>query len=117
MTRSHRSRRRGVAILILVLLISIGTLVSFATLAGSRDDAQVASLRAETAQALYAAESAQLAAIKLLDMGETLPASGTTVNVGTARAVFQSVPSGTTGDITVDGFSGDARRRIRITIQ
>lgn len=108
---------RGLAILILVLILAMGTAISFGTLAGSKEDALVASLRAETAQAFYAAESAQLAGVKLLKLGESLPASGASISIGTARSVYQSVPLGSTGDVTVDGFAGDARRRIRITLQ
>jgi uncharacterized protein (UPF0333 family) len=114
---THTRRERGLAILILVIILALGTAVTFGTLSASKDDALVASLRAETTQAFYAAESAQLAALKLLKMGEALPASGASITIGTSRATYQAVPSGTTGSITVDGYSGDARRRIRITVQ
>jgi hypothetical protein len=117
MNASNRSHPRGLAILILVLILAMGTAIAFGTLAGSKEDALVASLRAETTQALYAAESAQLASIKLLKLGEALPVSGTSITIGTARATYQSVPTGITGTVTVDGYSGDAHRRVRITLQ
>lgn len=117
--RSHRESRgeRGLAILILVIILALGTAVTFGTLSATKDDALVASLRAETTQAFYAAESAQLAALKLLKLGESLPASGASVTVGSSRATYQAVPTGQVGTITVDGYSGDARRRIRVTVQ
>lgn len=110
-------RERGLAILILVIILALGTAVTFGTLSATKDDALVASLRAETTQAFYAAESAQLASLKLLKMGEALPTSGSSITVGSSRSTYQSVPTGATGTITVDGYSGDARRRIRITLQ
>lgn len=111
------SRPRGLAILILVIILALGTAVTFGTLSATKDDALVASLRAESTQAFYAAESAQLAALKLLKLGEALPASGASFTIGNGRATYQSVPAGNTGTVTVDGYSGDARRRIRITVQ
>ncbi len=101
----------------LVVVLALGTAITFGTLSASKDDALVASLRAETVQAFYAAESAELAALKLLKLGEALPASGASITIGTARATYQSVPTGNTGMVTVDGYSGDARRRIRITLE
>ena len=103
--------RRGLAILILVLLLSLITLAVFTLGAASRDDLTIAVQRIETSRAFLAAESAtRVSMIRVVNndpisSGDTvvtlLEASGTVIAVDSPAGVF-----------VVEGRSGRAHRRL-----
>ena len=101
--------RHGLAILVMVLLLSLITLAVFTLGSASRDDLTIAIHRIETSRAFLAAESAtRVSMVRALnddpvDAGDTvailLEATGTVVSADPATGVF-----------VVEGRSGRATR-------
>ena len=111
MPTKHASRR-GIAILVLVLVISLLTLAALTLGAGSRDDLSLAASRIETCRAFLAAESASRVVMHQVREGdpitigdpvaELLQATGTVVHSNDTDGIY-----------TVQGQSGQAVRLIQ----
>ena len=115
--RVHRGRR-GTAIAAIILLLAVVNLAAMAVLHAGAQESEVGAMRAQTIRALYAAESAVTAVVRLDESGAALPASGSTLILTGATAQYTSVPTtGTSGTLDVVGMSGDANRRVRLDFQ
>lgn len=111
----QRSRRRGTGIAALILLLAVLNIAVLGVLAAGADESDLSVSRAQTARAFYAAESAGIAAIRLLEANQTLPTSGQELDLGTAVASYESVAlTSESGRFVVTGTSGEAQRRIEI---
>lgn len=110
--------RRGMGIAAIVIVLAGLNLAVVGAVRATADDAYVGSLRVETIRAFYAAESAARVAVRCVIDGDDYPAQGSSLNIGNATARFIQIPaSGSTGDVVVLGRSGNATRRLSITIQ
>ncbi len=114
--RAPASRRGAVIVMILVIFALI-SLVMIAAVGGGQADSQAAALRVETMRAFYAAESGSVVVFKSVVDGDTLPAEGTTITLGTETVEFITVPPSGVGEVTVEGRAGFARRRVTIDIE
>ena len=100
----------------IIMLAMIGLAV-VGSISASGDEAQIGAMRAETARAFYAAESGARVVLKLSTSGQSLPAAGSTLTLGTATANYVSLPaSGAAGDAVIQGQDGTAARRLKVTL-
>ena len=114
LARQHL-RRRGTGIAALILLLAVLNIAVMGVLAAGSDESDLSVSRARTARAFYAAESAGIAAIRLLESNQALPTSGQELDLGAATASYDTVTvTAGSGHIVVTGTSGDAQRRIEI---
>lgn len=120
--RSNRSRdgrpgrappRRGVALAVAVILLTVCGLATLSAVSATADDSYAASLRVEAMRAVYAAESGLLAGRERRASGA--PALTGTVQVapGASYTVVQpfGAPPGPAGTLIVEGACGRARVR------
>lgn len=112
------SARRGVGIAAVIVVLAALNLAVIGAVRSTADDSYVGSLRVETTRAFYAAESAARVAVRCALDGEDYPSAGSSLTIGHATAHFvQMPPSGGAGDVVVLGLSGNAIRRISVTIE
>ncbi|MEZ6243505.1 MAG: pilus assembly PilX N-terminal domain-containing protein [Phycisphaerales bacterium] len=116
-TPSRRRSRPGMAVVIIVVILALISLVMIAAVGGGQADAQASALRVETMRAFYAAESGSVIVFKSVVDGDTLPAEGSQVTLGAETVEFIAVPPSGVGEVTVEGRSGFARRRVSIDIE
>ena len=117
MTNRKPTQRRGVVLLIGILLLSLVELLAITQIGSGEDDMRLAVQRVTTTRALYAAESAGLATLKLLRANVTTPAVNSTLPMSASTATYLSIPAlGTSGTISVQGVAGDSTRRVNIAI-
>lgn len=110
--------RRGVAVAAVVAVLAALHLAILCSIGGSRDEAEIAELRVQSARAFLAAESAALAAAALLAAGEAPPEPGSSLVLGAAEGVYVDAPeSDKAGEIVAEGRAGRARRRIVVLMQ
>lgn len=108
--------RRGVALAMVAALLGVVALaVSGAVVAGA-DDAAHVRLRADSLRAFYAAESGVAASVWALARGEALT-EGVTLPLGERVEVIEAFPDEGSGVSTLEGVSGDARRRLTIEVE
>ena len=82
-----------------------------------RAEAQSGALRAETARAFYAAESAGRVVIKCSIQGLTMPAASSTLILGPATATYIALPAaGQSGTVDIKAVDGTTTRRVRLTL-
>lgn len=111
-----RSSRRGVVVLVLVVVLALINVALISGALASADDAHTGVLRVETVRAFYAAESGGLIAAKGL-MGDTsVPAEGSSITLGSQSIHFVEVRE-SSGEVVVEGRSGSARRRLDLQIE
>lgn len=116
--RGQFRRRRGAAIAAIILLLAVLNLAAVVVLHAGAQESEIGAMRAQTVRALYAAESAATAVVRLNEAGVALPASGSTLTLTGATAQYTSVPAaGVSGTLDVVGMSGDASRRVRLDFQ
>lgn len=110
--------RRGLAVLVVVVLLAAANIVVIGTLSGSAADASIASFRVDSIRAGYATESGGIAVVKTTQLNSTRPTVGTTYTVGNGSFVVTAMPAvGASGNVNVTGSSGVASRRLRIQVQ
>lgn len=114
--RQPRSRR-GIAIAVLVIIFAVISFVVIAAVGGARGDTQASALRVETVRAFYAAESGAVIVFRSVSAGDSLPASGSQIDLGDETIDFVQTPAGATGTVIIEGRAGLARRRINLEIQ
>lgn len=115
-TVGRRGFRKGAGLAAVVLMLCTINIVVVGTLASDGDSADVAALRTETTRAFYAAEAGGTVVLKLSGAGRGLPAAGSSISVGNGTATFVAVPTtGQPGVVTVQGRSGEAGRRLKLT--
>lgn len=113
---SRTARRRGVALVVLVVALAVASLTVAAAVQAAGSDAQIAAFRVETTRAFFAAESGTAVVARLVADGKTLPTAGHTLSLPSASAVLTALPNPTTGgDLVVEGRSGDSLRRVRVS--
>lgn len=118
---SHRTRtpRRGGVIAVVVLLIALINVVALGVLDVNASEVRAASLRIESARALYAGESALMGVARLRRAGLPLPAQGASLNLPHASATYLQVPTddATSGSVRVRGVSGEGQRRLTLQFE
>lgn len=115
---SIRTHRRAVVLIVMVLMLSLLHLLVLGSLAPTRDEAAVATMRIETIRAFYAAESAiPLVIARARD--QTGPATGQDANIALLSSTAQILqwPQTGLGQVLVEGRSGHAVRRIEIELE
>jgi Tfp pilus assembly protein PilX len=115
-SRCHARARRGVVMAVIVLMLASINAITMTVLYSSGDEATLGALRVETARALYAAESASIAVVRLRSERRPLPIAGSSLALPTGNATYVQVPGDNTptGTLVVRGQSGDAERRVRL---
>jgi len=106
--------------IIAVLLLGVTNLIVTGMIAASGDDAYIGKLRLDSIRSEYAAESAVTAALKQVQVDAAAPLTGTLAYPGGATATiidpFDASPLAP-GVLIVEGASGQARRRVSVTIE
>ena len=115
--RSARTeRKRGVIVLIAVVVLAVINIAVIGAVAGSASDAHVGSLRVETVRAFYAAESGATIAVKGMIGPSSPPAEGSTLTIGSQTVTFVQIED-PPGELIVEGEAGFARRRLSIDLE
>lgn len=118
--RPMPGQRRAVALIIAVSLLGVTNLIITGVIASSGDDAYIGKLRLDAIRSEYAAESAVIAAIKNAQTNPETPLTGTLTYPWNASATivdpFEASPAAP-GELIVQGASGQALRRISVTIE
>lgn len=114
----HRiRRRRGASIAVVVIMLAVIVLAVIGAVSASGEEAYVGAMRAETARAFYAAESGARVLVKCSTSGDSMPAAGSTLTLGSASCTYVSVPTlGEPGDGLVQGADGTTARRLKVTL-
>lgn len=116
MKAGRPQHRKGVVLVVIVVVMSVLALVVAGAIRPVRDEAELATLRVETTRAFYAAESGAFIVMNAVMGNIEMPAEGSTLNLEGQRIEFVQVPD--TGPIAViEGISGDAIRRIELTTE
>jgi hypothetical protein len=110
-------RRRGVAVLGIIVLLAIVHLAVIGSVETGGREAEVGALRLETLRARLAADSGVIVWMRQ-DAAGSAPPDGTTVAIGPSRIVFvSSVEPGEAGTVVVEGQSGRARQRVALEVE
>lgn len=113
--RSGRDRRAA-ALVMAVLMLAAVNLAVISAVTGGGDDARLASTRADTERAFYAAESGAALVFGEFTAGRPVPI-GTRLIPGGARITI-SASSGTMPmDVVIVGSFGQAMRRIEVRLE
>lgn len=111
-----REKRRGVVLIVIVVVMAILSLVVAGAIRPVRDEAQLATLRVETTRAFYSAESGAFILMNAV-MGQiSMPDEGSTIDLQGQRIRFIQVPEDGASAI-IEGICGDATRRVEFTVQ
>lgn len=114
--RTNTARRRGMAVLVLVVLLGTISLAVVGSVSPTADDAHLLASRIESARAFYGAESGVYILIgELQRPGGEPPESGTTITIEGAAVTFETIPDGT-GLTQIRGSAGRAIRRIEVEL-
>jgi Tfp pilus assembly protein PilX len=113
--RPNRSRRAA-ALVMAVLMLAAVNLAVISAINGGGDDARLASTRADTVRAFYAAESGAALVVGEYNAGRTVPTGTFTVSAG-ATAVISASAGTVPMDVVVIGKFGQAQRRIELRIE
>lgn len=116
--RPRFGSRRGVAVAALVIVLALVNVLVLASVSAGREDGEVVVWRVEGLRAFYAAESAARVALRSLQDGVPGPEVGSELPMPSATARYLTMPDASgAGSIVVVGRSGEARRRIRVTVE
>lgn len=116
-SRAQRTEsRRGVVIAVALLVVMVLGLAVSGSVQPLAQEADLASLRVETARAFYAADSGVVVYMAALNAGATPPASGQTVTLGTSAFSYIQADN-PDGLLTVEGRSGSASRRVTLRFE
>ncbi len=109
--------RRGVALVVAVIMLSVVALVTLGAVASAADDARVASLRIESIRAFYAAETGAMLSRRQQREDASAPLTGTFSLPEGQRfmviAPFKAAPLDA-GVSTIDGLCGRAATRAEV---
>jgi len=117
---SRHAGRRGVALIVAVLIISVTNLVVIGAVRASGDDARVAALRADTLRAFYASESGVRMGVREYIDDPANPLTGTvTLPGGEVVEVIDPLEASPAapGQLVIEGSYGTARRRLQVDVQ
>jgi hypothetical protein len=114
---SGQKKRRGMAIVGIIVMLAIIHLVIIGSVTSGSRAANVQTLRLEALRAFLAADSGVIVWLRL-DAAGLAPESGTSVDIGTQRIIYVSSPgTGEAGTVVVEGQSGRARRRVAVEVE
>jgi len=116
MSRTNHSKRRGLAVLVLVLVVSLVSLAVVTIGMAGRDDLTLAALRVESLRSYYAAESAARVTLDTLAQGGSITEGDVLAGLPTASGVAVSAAPGA-GRYVVEGRSGRAVRRVELLVE
>lgn len=111
-----RPRRRAAALVMAVLMLAGINLAVVSAVTGGGDDARLASVRADTERAFYAAESGAALVVGEYAAGRSVPTGTRTIAGGATITVSASAPSAPM-DVVIVGAYGQAQRRVEIRIE
>ncbi|MFM9957165.1 MAG: PilX N-terminal domain-containing pilus assembly protein [Phycisphaerales bacterium] len=108
--------RRAAALVMTVLMLAGINLAVVSAVTGGGDDARLASTRADTERAFYAAESGAALVVGEYAAGRSVPTGTRTIAGGASVTITASAPSAPM-DVVIIGAFGQAQRRVEISIQ
>ncbi|MEQ8850282.1 MAG: hypothetical protein RIB32_00705 [Phycisphaerales bacterium] len=108
--------RRGVVVLVLVVVLALINIALISGAAASSEDAHAGVMRVDTIRAFYAAESGGMVAAKGLIGDIPTPTEGSSIALGSQAIHFIEVREAT-GDVVVEGRAGSARRRVTLRVE
>ena len=114
--KQNEDSRRGSALIIIVIVMSMLALVVAGAVRPVRDEADLATLRVETTRAFYASESGAMILMNAVLGNTTMPTEGDSISLSGQTIRFVQIPDAQ-GIMIVEGLSGDARRRIEFTTE
>jgi Tfp pilus assembly protein PilX len=110
--------RKGIVLVVMVLMLVMVHLLVMGALAPTRDEAQLATLRIETLRAFYAAESAAMLTLRsAIDGVDQSSNVGEVVQLAGATAHLLQWPQDGQGIVVLEGRSGGAARRVSIQLE
>jgi len=119
-TNAAPNRRRAIALIIAVSLLGVTNLIVTGVIAASGDDSFIAKLRLDSIRSEYAAESAIVAALKQFQVDSSAPLTGEIAFPWGASATIidplDAAPAAP-GEVIVEGASGQAIKRMSVTIE
>lgn len=108
--------RRGVVVAVALLVVMVLGLAVAGSVRPLAQESDLASLRVETCRAFYAAESGLVLHLAAANAGLPLPSPGDTVSLGVSSVEFMD-PGDPNTEITIEGRSGPAIRRVTVTLE
>ena len=114
--RGFTNDRRGTVLVVIVVVMAMLALVVAGSIRPVREEADLATMRVETARAFYGAESGGVILMNAIIGRAQMPIEGDEIVLGVQRIGFMQVP-GEDGVAIVEGVSGDARRRVEFTVR
>lgn len=109
-------RRRGVVIAVALLVVMVLGLAVAGSVRPLAQESDLASLRVETARAFYAAESGVTVYLAALNAGLPVPSQGDRVPLVVSSFEYLGSVS-LDGEVTVEGRSGSATRRVTAVVE
>lgn len=104
--------------MVMVLMLVMVHLLVMGSLAPTRDEAQISTLRVETLRAFYAAESAAMLTLRsAIDGVDQSSQTGQIVQLAGATAHLLQWPADGHGVVMLEGRSGGAVRRLSIQLE
>ena len=114
--RKNTIRRRGMVLVVIVVVMSILALFVAGSIRPVRDEAELAALRIETVRAFCAAESGGFVIMNAVMGNVDMPDEGSNLVLGSQTIEFVQIPDDTSVAV-IEGSSGDAVRRIELTTE
>lgn len=108
--------RRAAALVMAVLMLAAINLAVVSSVSGGGDDARLASTRADTARAFYAAESGVALVMGEYQAGRTIPTGTITIASETTVAITTSTATAPM-DVVIIGRYGQAQRRVELRVE
>lgn len=99
-----------------VLMLAAINLAVVSSVSGGGDDARLASTRADTARAFYAAESGVALVMGEYQAGRSIPTGTITIATGTTVAITTSAAVAPM-DVVIIGRYGQAQRRVELRVE
>ncbi len=108
--------RKGTALAVLVVIMSLLGLVVVGTVRPLRDEATLTTMRVETVRAFYAAESGMMVVIQGYMGAAAMPIDGSEITINGQVVEFMQIPD-IDGTAIIHGKSGHAIRRIELELE
>lgn len=115
-SRRTSNSRRGLAVLVLVVVVSLVSLAVVTIGLAGRDDLTLAVLRIESMRSYYAAESAARVTVDSLTQGTSITPGDVLAELPTSTGVAITIDP-VTGRYVVEGRSGRAVRRVELLVE
>lgn len=116
-TQGRRAGTRRAAALVMAVLMLAGiNLAVVSSVTGGGDDARLASTRADTERAFYAAESGAALVVGEYAAGRAIPTGTRTISGGASITITSSSTS-VPMDVVIVASYGQAQRRVELRIE